>query len=321
MSFDSIKGQAQAINILKAYLECSKLEGGYLFSGPRGVGKKLVAKTLAKALNCLNESLDSCDECASCKKIDNNQHPDMHFIEQQDSEIKIEFIRDLQREASLRPYEAKRKVFIIDNAHNLTADASNALLKILEEPTKSSLIILVSDKPSLLFKTIISRCKVLKFLPLQRAKLKQILKNDYGLDDGRAHFLAYFSEGRFGRALELKDSDIIREKNICIDKFALSSKPHMGNLDMQSKDEIRGCLNILATWFRDIYLVKAGAPHSELINFDRKDELLKAMSRFTYSDLNEIFDYISDSINYLSQNINNRLILHNLGIQLWKGQS
>lgn len=319
MSFNSIKGQDKAIQMLKGYIEQSRLEGGYLFTGPDGVGKKLVAKNLAKTINCFKESLDACEQCVSCKKIENNLHPDMHFIEHGEAEIKIEFIRNLQKEISLRPYEAKRKVFVIDNAHNLTPEAANALLKILEEPPKSSLIILISDKPDLLFKTIISRCKVLNFPPVARLRLKDILKIDYGLDSNTAHFLAYFSEGRFGRALKFKDTDIIREKNLVIDKFALSSKLNLTNIDIKNKDALRGYLNILATWFRDIYLIKIGMPHSEIINFDRKEELLKAMSKFSFLDLNNILDAISNSIIYLSQNINNRLILYNLGAQLWKG--
>lgn len=316
MSFKDIKGQARAINILSGYIGHSCLEGAYLFTGPDGVGKKLCAKALAKAVNCLEGGLDSCDRCASCAKIENNQHPDVHLIENQDADIKIEQVRQLQKDISLRPYEGKRKVFIIDNAHRLTPEAANALLKILEEPPRGSLIILVTDKPSLLFKTIISRCKIIKFSSLKNTELKEILKKDYSLDNNTAHFLAYFSEGRLGAALRLKDTDIIRDKNRVIDKFILARKMSLDNLSIQNRDEVRSFLNILASWFRDIYLIKIGTPHGEIINFDRKDELLKAMSRFSFLDLNEIFDSISDSILYLEQNINIRLLLHNLGSQL-----
>jgi len=312
MSFSTIKGQIGPINILKKYIEQSCLAGGYLFTGPQGIGKKLVAKTLAKTVNCLEAGLDSCDACISCKKIDNNQHPDVHIIEAEEAcEIKIEYIRQLQKEINLKPYEAKVKVFIIDDAHNLTAEASNALLKILEEPPKNSLIILISDKQALLFKTIISRCKILKFAALKRAELEIILKEDYSVEKNLAHFLAYFSEGSFGTALKFKDRDIMREKNKIIDSFVLSRKGGFENLSIQNREEVSGYFNILATWFRDIYLIKVGLPHSEIINFDRRDELLKSMSEFSFSDLNEILSSISESILSLGQNMNVKLVLHN----------
>ena len=318
MSFKNIRGQDNAINILKDYVAQSHLEGGYLFLGPEGVGKKLVATTLAKSLNCLEEGIDPCDKSSSCAKIEKNQHPDVHLIEAQDSEIKIEYIRQLQKDISFKPYEGKKKVFIINEAHRLNAESSNALLKILEEPPRDSLIILITEKPALLFKTIVSRCKTIKFAPLKRQGLEVILKSDYGLDNNTAHFLAYFSEGRLGVALRLKDTDIIREKNKVIDKLTLSSKISLDTLSLQNKDDVRSYLNMLATWFRDIYLIKVGMPHSEIINFDRKAELLKVMNKFSFLDLNGILNSISSAILQVEQNINVRLLLFNLGAQLWK---
>jgi len=320
MSFKTIKGQDKTITILKSYIEQSHLGGGYLFTGPEGVGKKLIAKTLAKAVNCLENEPDSCDECASCVKIENNQHPDVHIIESSEGEIKIESIRQLKKDISFRPYEGRKKVFIIDNAHKLTAEAQGAILKILEEPPGNSLIILISDKPGLLFKTIISRCKTLKFSPLARAKLKEIFVKDYEMDNNIAHFLAYFSEGRLGCALKLKDTDILLRKNSIIDKFVISRKPNFENLSAQDREEVRTNLNILATWFRDIYLIKIGLAHSEIINFDRKEELLRLTSHFSFLDLNEILDSISNAMLYLERNINVKLLLYELRSQLCKGQ-
>ncbi len=226
--------------------------------------------------------------------------------------IKIEYIRQLQKDINLKPYEGRKKVFIIDNAHSLTAEASNALLKVLEEPPPGSLIILISAKPALLFKTIISRCKIIKFWPLQRTKLEEFLKKDLHLDNNLAHYLAYFSEGRIGRALRLKDTDILREKNGIIDAFTLIRRPGPGKLSIENKNNVRVQLNILAAWFRDIYLIKIGTPYSELINLDRKEELLRLTSRYAFMDLHEIFNSLSNSLLYLERNINIKLLLSNL---------
>lgn len=314
MSFSDIKGQDKAIGVLKAYLSSFKFAGAYLFTGPEGVGKRLAARTFAKALNCLKQKEDSCDSCPSCLKIEKNNHPDIHFIEPVDSgAIKIEEIRQLKQDISLKSYEAEFKVFIINDAHQLTAEASNALLKILEEPPAESVIILVAAKPQLLFKTIISRCQRIKFSSLQRASLETILKEDYRLDGTLAHFLAYFCEGRIGQTLSLKDTDILREKNRVIDMFSASPTAGLDNLAREStRQDIRRYLNLLAGWFRDIYLMKTGIAHAQLINLDRRDELLRLIHRYSWPELESIFKCISDSLGYIEQNVNTKLLLSNL---------
>jgi DNA polymerase-3 subunit delta' len=325
MSFSDIRGQDKPIQILQEHIEHTRLAGSYLFAGEDGIGKKLVAKTLAKALNCENETLDSCDRCISCLKIEKGEHPDVHIIDAstplisndekdtKDSDaIRIGHIRQLQREINLKPYEGRKKVFIIDEAHHLTAAASNAFLKTLEESPGESLIILVSSKPALLFKTIISRCKMLKFHSLPRTKLEEILKKDYLLDSSLAHFLAYFCEGKLGRALKLKDMDILREKNRIIDGLALARKSGVESLLVDDRSQLRSYLNILAGWFRDIYFLKIGMPYEQLINLDRKDELLRLMNRYTTFDLDGILNSLSDALLYLEQNINTKLLLSNL---------
>lgn len=324
MSFKDIKGQDKAISILQAYLSKQSSASSYLFVGAQGLGKFLTARTLAKSVNCLQENWDACERCVSCLKIEKNQHPDVHIIDVRafkpeepptdvDSQaIKIEYIRQLQKEINLKPYEARKKVFIINDAHNLTAEASNALLKTLEEPPQNSLIILVTSQPNLLFKTIISRCQIIKFSPLKRSQLKEIIRRDYSLDENLAHFLAYFCEGRIGLALALKDTDILTDKNRIIDEIVLRGRSGLDYRKGPDREELRKYLNILAAWFRDIYLLKTGLAHAELINLDRKSELLKSMGSYSFGALDEITRFISDALLYLEQNINPKLLLSNL---------
>lgn len=317
MSFKDIKGQDSAIEMLKREITQGRLSKAYLFVGPQEIGKKKTALTLAKGLNCEAENFDPCDKCPSCIKIEKNQHPDIHLIEDAQN-IKIEEVRQLKKDISLRPYEAKCKVFIIDNADNLTPEAANAMLKVLEEPPKDSLIILITAKPQVLYKTIISRCQAVKFYPLGRSALKEILKEEYQLDEALAHFLAYFCEGRFGRALRLKETDIFRDKNRAIDAFFTNDNFELNSLSGQERLEIAARLNILATYFRDIYLLKTGLPHAELVNVDRRPEILNSLQEYSFTELDEIFNSISDSLLYLRQNINTRLLLSSLKAQIWK---
>jgi len=325
MSFKEIKGHNVPISILQSALKQERMSSTYLFLGPDGIGKGLVAKMLAKSANCLNnDAQDSCDACASCLKIDSGNHPDVHWIppretalgvSQASDAIKIEYIRQLQESIALRPYEGRFKVFIIDNAHLLTIEASNAFLKTLEEPPAHSLIILISSKPQLLLPTIISRCQKVRFFPLRKDALAQMLRLDYTLDDILGHYLAYSCEGRIGRALSLKGTSALDEKNRIIDYF-FSDESASVFREFASKDNIRNALSVLASWLRDVYYLKTGMPHMELMHLDRLDELLGAMPRYSFADLDSLLKLLTDTSLYLEQNINPRLLLSNLRLRL-----
>ncbi|MBM3244739.1 MAG: DNA polymerase III subunit [Candidatus Omnitrophica bacterium] len=310
MPFDTIKGQDKAILSLKNFISQSCIASSYLFTGPESIGKKFTAITLAKALSCQKNNSDACGICASCLRMEKNEHPDLHIIEGE--AIKIEDIRALKKEIALKPYEAKFKFFIIDDAHNMTAEASNALLKVLEEPPGLSIIILISSKPAMLFKTIISRCRVIKFSLLPRSQLKEILERDYALKENFARFLSYFSEGRLGFAIKIKDTEILKDKNRIIDNFLGQAKQPGINYEDYTKPEIKTALNLIAVWFRDIYFFKSGIGAEEIVNSDRISDISKQADNYTFPELDKVFKAISDALLYLDQNVNTKLLLSNL---------
>jgi len=318
MGFSDVLGHSKALGIIQSYLEKSRFSGAFIFSGPEGIGKKMVAKIIAGQLNCTGQGDRPCGSCSGCLKIQNETHPDLHIIQNGQSQIKMEDIRGILRQANLRPYEGSVKVFIIDNAHKLNSEAANSLLKVLEEPPKDVLIILITHKPQNIIKTVLSRCQEIKFSPLMRAQLETVLIKNYALDNTSAHFLAYYAEGRLGLALRLKDTPLLREKNKIFDAFILSSKPLDHFMMNQSKEQLQVCLNVLASWFRDIYLLKAGLSDKEVIHLDRRNDLLKLIPRFSFKQLDEIMLALSESSLYLEKNINSKIVLHNLGAQLWK---
>ena len=139
------------------------------------------------------------------------------------------------------------------------------------------------------------------------------------MDSDRAHYLAYSCEGRIGAALKLKDTEILRQKNQWIDDFTDLNRPGLSDeASYSDKEELRRLLNVLAAWFRDIYLVKIGVAHSELVNLDRRDDLLRVMLRYNTLDLDAILRVICESIFYLDHNINTKLLVSNIKAQLWK---
>jgi DNA polymerase-3 subunit delta' len=318
MAFKDIKGQEKIIEVLRNYIRANRLANTFLFVGPEGTGKKLVARTFAKALNCKEQQADSCDRCDSCRKIEANQHVDISILGVDDEEIKIEQIRQLQANVNLRPYEAKKKVFIIDNAHNLNPESSNAFLKTLEEPPQDSVIILLTSKQRFLFKTITSRCQVLRFPGLSPDALSRILKDEYGIDEKQAHFLAYFCEGCLGKALRLKEAGIARNDHKGLEELLRPASWSIGKSTEQNRQLLKTRLNMLAGWFRDMYMVKIGLAHSGLIHAQEQEELLRLTQRYSFPELDGIFNTICETLFNLERNINVKLLIANLQATIWK---
>ena len=319
MAFKDLKGQDKAIELFRNSVNRDRLAHAYLFFGPAGVGKGLFAKSLAKLLNCekpLKEKglvVDCCDECVCCRRIDDFNHPDVHWIrsQAQSKRISIDAIRTLQKEISLKAYEGKFKVFIIEEAHEMTAEAANSLLKTLEEPPRGSLLVLTSNNLGRLLPTIISRCQVVKFYLLEYERLKQILIEDYRVKTDNAHFLSIASEGRLGQALDLKEKDSLNKKNRLIEQVCRSERRFSSNDIFNIKDK-RGLaiqIKYLLNWFRDILIFKAGVAASSVINADRIEKIEARANSFSFQQLEQIITKIDQAHRLIEQNVNPKIAL------------
>lgn len=318
MSLENVIGQDRVLNFIKSSIENNRLANSYLFIGPEGVGKTLVAKEFAKALNCEKNKLDPCDVCSSCLKIEKQSHPDIHWIEKDDSGfIKIDQIRNLEKDINLKPFEARKKFFIIKEANCMTAEASNALLKTLEEPPADSILILTTNSAERLFSTIMSRCRKIFFASMNLSDLEKILNDNYKLDKQTSHYLSYFTEGRLGRALSLKENNILKEKNRIINNFIdyRGQGDDYFDLDRKNKQDIRYSLDILMNWFRDILLLKCGIDDSGIVNIDRKKDLESEQKRYKTESVLEIMQYILNSYNMLEYNLNPKIFLEFLRLK------
>ena len=184
-------------NIKKVFINLEKksnLGHAYLFSGQDMIGKRTFAMELVSKIKNLNGAIE--------------KHPDIFYISGggEDGKIAIEKIRELKKFIYLKPYSAPYKFAIIDEAHQITQEAGNSILKILEEPPASSILILISSKPSQLLPTILSRCEIIKFSPHPKDILKNYFKT-LKLTDEQIDFLVNFSNGRIGLAISLYEKE------------------------------------------------------------------------------------------------------------------
>lgn len=210
MSLSAIQDQEVALRLLVNVLRTRRIPNGLLFWGPPGVGKRTTAIEFSKALNCGQTQADACDACLSCRRIANGNHPDVLTVAPSSKSrmIVVKTIEETVIEmASLRPFEAKYRVFVILDAERMNTSAQNKFLKTLEEPPGQSVFILVSEYPRLLLPTIRSRCQAVRFRALREQTVASLLQRDRDLPPDTAVALARLSGGEMTRALDLVDND------------------------------------------------------------------------------------------------------------------
>lgn len=204
-------GNAKAVKLLEKSIERGKLSQAYLFSGPEGVGKFTLAKLFASFLifGKKNIDFDLLMVGKDKESENNNEFFDLIVIEpeveekkgiKKEKDIKIEKIREAQNDLIMFPYNKKKKVLIINNAHRMTVFAQNALLKSLEEPNETSVIILVTHDDSVIISTIKSRCQKINFFLADIEEMKKMLKDEKNKE------IIEFSMGRPGLALKMKEN-------------------------------------------------------------------------------------------------------------------
>ncbi len=315
MSFSDILGQDRQVALLKRAIENNRVPHAYLFLGEEGVGRKLTALTLAKALNCSNETADSCDLCGSCRRITSGNHPDVTILEPDGNFIKIDQIRKLQRSLQYKPYEGGKKVCLIPHAEKMNEAAANAFLKTLEEPTPDTILILISTSPHLLLATVNSRCQRLKFQPLPHAVIAMVVEERLEKGKETASRVAHLARGSLGRAHKLAEGTTLEYRDKIIKKINSLSPNDINDTfklaeDMsKEKDLLVDTLEFLKTWYRDLLIFKEGCPSDRLINFDFLPEIERIEGKFTVTDLVEKVRIIIDTQSALQRNSNKRLTM------------
>ena len=325
-------GHDRAVNALRRSLEQGRLSHAYLTVGPRHVGKMTLVQDLAQAVNCLNEDERPCGECDQCRRIGRGVHADVQVVGL-DSEgapsgrsrisIGIDQVREVQREASLKPFEGRYRVFIFEHAERLTEEASNSLLKILEEPPDQVLIILLSTDPSVLLPTIVSRCQELKLRPLPRSVVAQELRARYDLEEAKAEELARVSGGRLGWALQAATEPGLQQE--LAERLESIGGVVLGGLEARlayaatlagrfgrDRESASGELEMWLRWWRDLLVLKQGLP--ELAT--GSGALQQVADELSSEQVASALRAVQETWGHLERNVNPRLALEDLMLVL-----
>jgi DNA polymerase III subunit delta' len=273
MGFNDIVGHEKQKRMLLSVLDRGRLPHAFIFTGPEGIGKKKAAKAFAKHILC--ETHTGCGVCRPCIKVERDSHPDLLIIENEDS-MGIEQSRSIGREVYEYPYEADTRVIIIDRADAMTREATNALLKTLEEPPPFNVFFLITSAERDVPLTIRSRCAKIGFGPLSQAALKEYFQHAINIEEGKAELLSRVSEGSIGCGLFWmeKDNLLLRRKlaELVIGKnkgflhvTAMSEQMTKTNKDLMM------WLSFLLSLFRDMSVVSVCRETSMVINRDIRE--------------------------------------------------
>jgi len=327
-------GNEKARRILERGLDEDRLSHAYLLSGPSGVGKMTLAVETAQAVNCLGKARP-CGECVQCVRIERGLHADMRIVgvDTDGSDdgrrrvvISIDQVREVQREAGLKPYEGRSRVFVFDGAEHLSEEAANCLLKTLEEPPDQVLLMLLTADHGALLPTLVSRCQLLELRPVPARELAQTLQSTYGTDESRALEIARLSGGMPGWAIQAVSQpgplEELAEKLETIERVVRSGLEErfsyaadLATSFGRDRETVRRELGLWLEWWRDLLMVKTGVP-DYATNLSLLDRLQELAGSVTTVQLVRVLRAIRETSEYLERNVNPRLALEGMMLTL-----
>jgi DNA polymerase-3 subunit delta' len=324
MPLAAIIGHKPVVDLLRQAVARGRVPQSLLLAGPEGVGKRAVAVALAQAVNCPTRRKtggdDACGTCATCQRIARGLHTDVTLVDQGDEpSIKITPLRERVLEViGYRPFEAERSVYIIDPADAVTEQAQDALLKTLEEPPSTAILMLITAYPDTLHQTIQSRCRRLRFGPLAEADVARVLTERLGIEHDKARELAAVSAGSVGRALAADARHVSADRAAALalvaagrgrvaEKLKASANLAQHGSKRRDREALADRLAITASLLRDLGLLAASAPGT-LANGDLEDKLRRLSGEYTLPRLAEGYEAISRAQEALEGNASPKIV-------------
>ncbi|MBQ7886209.1 MAG: DNA polymerase III subunit delta' [Clostridia bacterium] len=276
LSYEDFKGQSAHIGQLQSSFAAKTNVHAYMLCGPRGTGKKSVARLCAMAAVCRGEGKKPCGACGPCRRILSDTHPDVHTVQPEKGKqaIGVNVLRDVLAEVGVKSFEASAKVLIFPEAERMTPAAQNCLLKTLEEPPQDTVFFLITEQPGSLLPTIVSRCRVIRFHPLSQEDCEKRLCA-LGLTQSDAKRRARMAEGCVGKALEIDEERLALMEKVTRDVFSVHRSGDVlsvVNLYKDDKQRQNMVMDLLESAVRDILLAQAGSSPLEDGGYAREAE-------------------------------------------------
>ncbi len=261
--FEEIVGNEQMIHQIQKSILKKHISHAYIIHGEAGSGKKLLANTIAKTLQCQKQQATPCNVCSSCLTFDSKNHPDIFYIkaEKNKNSISVEDIRQqLIKNMEIKQYKYPFKIFIIDKADTMTISAQNALLKTLEEPPYYGILFLLANNVDRFLPTILSRCVVIKLKPVATNKIEQYLIEHHFAEKENSSVFAEYAQGSIGKAIEIASSETFYEmREDIIQKLLSLNRKNLSETLLMAKEletykQSQQFLDLIYLWYRDLLI-------------------------------------------------------------------
>ncbi len=316
--FRDIIGHEAVIDHLRRAVAQGKVSHAYIVSGPEGSGKRMLAEAFAMLLTCeAPRDGEPCGTCRSCRQAMGHNQPDIIYVTHEKAGIGVDDVRrQIGSTVEIRPYASPYKIYIVDEAEKMNAQAQNALLKTLEEPPDYVVILLLTTNADRFLPTVRSRCVLLRLAAVDDARIRAHLMSTCRVPDYEADLCVAFAQGSVGRAMALASSERVREVRdftVALMRRLVDDADYEAAAELtffaDRSEDIPLFLDLLLLLLRDVLLYKATGDTTGLILREQTALIRRLADRGSFAGLSRIRAAIETAERRIGRNVNTSLSL------------